>query len=92
MLKFEVSGAWNRSIVDSNCKYQCIVSKSRLFGAYRKWLKETSGDESFKHLKTQMLIPKKARVLQHVTNGLSFQGKYFPIVSKALQVQLNLSY
>ena len=44
MLKFEVSGAWNLPVVDSEGKYLGFVSNSRLFGAYRKWLKETSGD------------------------------------------------
>ena len=44
MLKFEVSGAWNLPVVDSKGKYLGFVSNSRLFGAYRKWLKETSGD------------------------------------------------
>ena len=44
MLKFEVSGAWNLPVVDSHGKYLGFVSNSRLFGAYRKWLKETSGD------------------------------------------------
>jgi len=44
MLKFEVSGAWNLPVVDSQGKYLGFVSNSRLFGAYRKWLKETSGD------------------------------------------------
>ena len=86
MLKFEVSSVWNLPVVDSKSKYQGFVSNSCLFGAYRKWLKETSGDYSFKNLKTQMWIPKTARVLQHVTNGLSFQGKHFPIVSKVLLV------
>jgi len=44
MLKFEVSGAWNLPVVDSKGKYLGFVSNSRLFGEYRKWLKETSGD------------------------------------------------
>jgi len=44
MLKFEVSGAWNLPVVDSQGKYLGFVSNSRLFGVYRKWLKETSGD------------------------------------------------
>jgi CIC family chloride channel protein len=44
MYKFEVSGAWNLPVIDSEGKYLGFVSNSRLFGAYRKWLKETSGD------------------------------------------------
>jgi CIC family chloride channel protein len=44
MYKFEVSGAWNLPVIDSEGKYLGFVFNSRLFGAYRKWLKETSGD------------------------------------------------
>ena len=44
MSKFEVSGAWNLPVVDSKGGYLGFVSNSRLFGVYRKWLKETSGD------------------------------------------------
>ena len=44
MNMFEVSGAWNLPVVDSEGKYLGFVSRSRLFNAYRKWLKETSGE------------------------------------------------
>ena len=41
---FEVSGAWNLPVVDSEGRYVGFVSRSRLFTAYRRWLKETSDD------------------------------------------------
>ena len=41
---FEVSGAWNLPVVDSEGKYVGFVSRSRLFNAYRRWLKETSDE------------------------------------------------
>ena len=41
---FEVSGAWNLPVVDSEGRYVGFVSRSRLFNAYRRWLKETSDD------------------------------------------------
>ena len=42
MSKFESSGAWNLPVIDSKGKYIGFVSRSRLFNAYRRWLKETS--------------------------------------------------
>jgi CIC family chloride channel protein len=39
---FEVSGAWNLPVVDEAGVYVGFVSRSRLFNAYRRWLKETS--------------------------------------------------
>ncbi len=39
---FEVSGAWNLPVVDEEGKYVGFVSRSKLFTAYRRWLKETS--------------------------------------------------
>ena len=41
---FEVSGAWNLPVVDSEGKYVGFVSRSRLFTAYRRWLRETSDE------------------------------------------------
>ncbi len=43
MSKFESSGAWNLPVVDSKGKYMGFVSRSKLFNAYRRWLKATSG-------------------------------------------------
>jgi len=43
MSKFESSGAWNLPVVDSEGKYMGFVSRSKLFNAYRRWLKATSG-------------------------------------------------
>jgi len=42
MSKFESSGAWNLPVINSKGKYIGFVSRSRLFNAYRRWLKETS--------------------------------------------------
>lgn len=39
---FEASGAWNLPVVDKDGRYIGFVSRSRLFNAYRRWLKETS--------------------------------------------------
>lgn len=39
---FEASGAWNLPVVDNDGRYIGFVSRSRLFNAYRRWLKETS--------------------------------------------------
>lgn len=44
MDSFEASGAWNLPVVDKDGKYIGFVSRSRLFNAYRRWLKETSQD------------------------------------------------
>ena len=44
MMKFETSGAWNLPVIDAKGKYLGFVSNSRLFGAYRKLLRETSID------------------------------------------------
>lgn len=44
MDSFEASGAWNLPVVDEDGKYIGFVSRSRLFNAYRRWLKETSQD------------------------------------------------
>jgi CIC family chloride channel protein len=41
---FEASGAWNLPVVDEEGKYVGFVSRSRLFTAYRRWLKETSDE------------------------------------------------
>jgi len=41
---FEISGAWNLPVVDSEGNYVGFVSRSRLFTAYRRWLKETSDE------------------------------------------------
>ena len=43
MTKFERCGAWNLPVVE-NGRYVGFVSRSRLFNAYRKWLKATSLD------------------------------------------------
>ena len=43
---FELSGAWNLPVVDDEGRYCGFVSRSRLFSAYRRWLKETSDDLS----------------------------------------------
>jgi CIC family chloride channel protein len=43
MSKFESSGAWNLPVVDSEGKYMGFVSRSKLFNAYRRWLKASSG-------------------------------------------------
>ena len=43
---FEVSGAWNLPVVDDEGRYCGFVSRSRLFSAYRRWLKETSDELS----------------------------------------------
>ncbi|PCJ80331.1 MAG: chloride channel protein [Bacteroidetes bacterium] len=42
MSKFEMSGAWNLPVISNKGKYIGYVSRSRLFNAYRSWLKETS--------------------------------------------------
>lgn len=44
MSKFDESGAWNLPVVE-NHKYVGFVSKSKLFSAYRRLLKEFSADE-----------------------------------------------
>ena len=44
MAHFEASGAWNLPVLDSG-RYIGFVSRSRLFNAYRKWLREVSGEE-----------------------------------------------
>lgn len=41
---FEASGAWNLPVVDKEGVYLGFVSRSRLFTAYRRWLKETSDE------------------------------------------------
>lgn len=41
MTKFEQCGAWNLPVVEGG-RYVGFVSRSRLFNAYRKWLKATS--------------------------------------------------
>ncbi len=41
MAKFEQCGAWNLPVVEGG-RYVGFVSRSRLFNAYRKWLKATS--------------------------------------------------
>lgn len=43
MAKFETCGAWNLPVVEEG-RYVGFVSRSRLFTAYRKWLKATSLD------------------------------------------------
>ena len=43
MAKFENCGAWNLPVVEDG-RYVGFVSRSRLFTAYRKWLKATSLD------------------------------------------------
>ena len=43
MAKFEQCGAWNLPVVEDG-KYVGFVSRSRMFNAYRKWLKATSLD------------------------------------------------
>ena len=43
MAKFEHCGAWNLPVVEDG-RYVGFVSRSRLFTAYRKWLKATSLD------------------------------------------------
>ncbi len=43
MAKFETCGAWNLPVVEDG-RYVGFVSRSRLFTAYRKWLKATSLD------------------------------------------------
>lgn len=43
MTKFENCGAWNLPVVEGG-KYVGFVSRSRMFNAYRKWLKATSLD------------------------------------------------
>ena len=43
MAKFENCGAWNLPVVEGG-KYVGFVSRSRMFNAYRKWLKATSLD------------------------------------------------
>ncbi|MDA1243279.1 MAG: chloride channel protein [Bacteroidetes bacterium] len=43
MAKFEQCGAWNLPVVEDG-RYVGFVSRSRLFNAYRKWLKATSLD------------------------------------------------
>ena len=43
MAKFEQCGAWNLPVVEEG-RYVGFVSRSRLFNAYRKWLKATSLD------------------------------------------------
>ncbi|UTW64771.1 chloride channel protein [bacterium SCSIO 12643] len=40
MLKFDQSGAWNLPVVDEDSKYIGFVSKSKLFSAYRKLLRD----------------------------------------------------
>ena len=45
MEKFESSGAWNLPVVE-NQRYIGFVSKSRLFSAYRKLLREFYDGES----------------------------------------------
>jgi CIC family chloride channel protein len=42
MRKFEMSGAWNLPVLNKKGTYIGYVSRSRLFNAYRSWLKETS--------------------------------------------------
>ena len=44
MAAFEASGAWNLPVLEHG-RYLGFVSRSRLFNAYRKWLREVSGDE-----------------------------------------------
>jgi CIC family chloride channel protein len=44
MAAFEASGAWNLPVLE-NGRYLGFVSRSRLFNAYRKWLREVSGEE-----------------------------------------------
>lgn len=44
MARFEASGAWNLPVLDGG-RYVGFVSRSRLFNAYRKWLREVSGEE-----------------------------------------------
>jgi len=39
---FERSGAWNLPVVNNEGVYVGFVSRSRLFNAYRRWLKETT--------------------------------------------------
>ena len=39
---FERSGSWNLPVIDHEGVYVGFVSRSRLFNAYRRWLKETS--------------------------------------------------
>ena len=43
MAKFEACGAWNLPVVEEG-KYVGFVSRSRLFTAYRKWLRATNLD------------------------------------------------
>ena len=43
MAKFESCGAWNLPVVEEG-KYVGFVSRSRLFNAYRKWLRATNLD------------------------------------------------
>ena len=45
-MDFEISGAWNLPVVDDEGRYCGFVSRSRLFSAYRRWLKETSDELS----------------------------------------------
>ncbi len=42
MEKFTKSNAWNLAVVDENGKYLGMVSKSKIFSAYREQLKEVS--------------------------------------------------
>ncbi len=44
MSKFERSNAWNLPVIDKNGAYLGMVSKSKMFGAYRDQLKEVSED------------------------------------------------
>lgn len=44
MARFEASGAWNLPVLDGG-RYVGFVSRSRLFNAYRKWLREVSAGE-----------------------------------------------
>jgi CIC family chloride channel protein len=40
MQKFDQSGAWNLPVVSEDSKYIGFVSKSKLFSAYRKLLRD----------------------------------------------------
>lgn len=44
MRKFDHSGAWNLPVVSNDSKYVGFVSKSKLFSAYRKMLREFNED------------------------------------------------
>jgi CIC family chloride channel protein len=43
MKKFDKSGAWNLPVTEQG-RYVGFVSRSNLFGAYRKWLQEFSSE------------------------------------------------